>query len=163
MDITVLQVANCQPILDRYNGVSNIPEPLELTYNAHSLETVTLIDSSQAVYGGTASNQRIVNCDRAANGKILKALSGPNNYIEFQNINVDPNYESYNLKVYYFASTTANKTIDIKINGDMFADDFVLGSGNGGVSENKDSVVKTIENIPFNTTSSNIDYTINQY
>lgn len=145
-------VADCQPILDRYNGVSNIPEPLELTYNASG--NCYFIDSSQAVYGGTASDQ-IVNCDRAANGKILKALSGPNNYIEFQNINVDPNYESYNLKVYYFASTTANKTIDIKINGDMFADDFVLGSGNGGCFENKDSVVKTIENIPFNSTSSN--------
>lgn len=68
---------------------------------------------------------------------------------------LDPNYESYNLKVYYFESTTANKTIDVKINGDMFADDFVLGSGNGGCFKNKDSVVKTIENILFNITSSN--------
>ena len=32
-----------------------------------------------------------------------------------------------------FASTTANKTIDIKINGNMFVDDFVLGPGNGSV------------------------------
>ncbi len=145
-------VVTCQPLLDRYNGTGNIPEPLELEFNAAG--NCFFVDSNNVIYGGTASDD-IVICDRATNGKLLKALSGPNNYIEFQNINVDPNYESYNIKVYYFASTTANKTIDVKINGDLFADDFVLGSGNGGCYENKDSVVKTIENIPFNKTSTN--------
>ena len=145
-------VENCTEILNRYNGTGNEVQPLNLQVSELS-ECFYVNDESVKKYGDAASE--LIECDDAGNGYYLKPQSFSANYIEIENITTSINATSANLKLYFFAPTDSDKTIDIDINGVNFKNDFNIGAGNGWCYEKKESVFVVLENVPFDLSGPN--------